>query len=259
MWTKAPAEEMNDQLDREVQFNSSPQFWGDILNKGASYCRWDDMRSIPTARTAKEIVQICEKWDDAPKMALFLEIENGVEREDTEAYQVLTEQARKRQEREQRARRDEEEEMNRLRAQKAKLEAIAGREKEDCRRELGELRRMEVGGGPSMGQGGRGLRDIFSSFPRRAILRRRSESAASSMPLESGMQREVDQRQWFRGQREQSPSQEEHLRERIVGRSDRSNGESRYESGPERPDGRRSRHQPHHSGYEIVLVRRKRK
>lgn len=169
MWTKAPAEEMDDQVDREVQFKSSPHFWGDILEKGASYCRWDDMKSIPTARTAQEIVQMYNKWDDASNLALFLEMENGVKLEDTEAYQVLTEQARKRQEREQRARREEEEEMNQLRAQKAKLEAIAGREKEDCQRELGELRRMEeefqLGGrSSSTGQGGRGLRDVFSSF-----------------------------------------------------------------------------------------------
>jgi hypothetical protein len=257
MWTKAPAEEMEDQLDREVQFNSSPQFWGDILEKGARYFRWDDTKSVSTARNAREIMQICEKWDDAPKLALFLEMENGIKLEDTEAYRVLTEQARKRKEQEQRAQREEEEEMAQLRAQKARLEAIAGIEKDDCRKELRELRQLEGEQGISrtsaVGQVGCGLRDMISALPRPAVLRRRSESAVSS---ESTSQHRYH---GFRGHRTQSPSRDGRIREQNDERSGRSSGERRYESGPEGRDGRRSGRRSQHSDYEVILVRRKRK
>src|SRR5256885_17233083 len=126
MWTTAPMEEMDDTIKREVQFNTSPAFWVDMLEKGAQYFRWDETESINDAKTAAEIVKFCEKRRDTPKLNILLEMEKGGKLEDTAAHQILTEELRRRIEREQRALMEEEEERRQMQREIALKKARLG-------------------------------------------------------------------------------------------------------------------------------------
>jgi hypothetical protein len=258
MWTVAPVEEMDEQVGREVQFNSAAEFWGDIIDKGATYCRWDDTRAIVPSKSAAEIVEMRENRNEAPKLGVLLEVEKGIKIESTQAYQVLTEELRKKQERERRAARMNEEEMNQLRSQKENLEVIAGKEEEDFRRELDDLKRIEGatqgGFGSSSREGGRfTFRNPFTSLARPH--RRFSEGAALPRPSDSRQYQETGERDGTRGESIQTRSGWDNMRDGRVSRNER---ERNYESGPERPERRRGGRRSRGSEYKLVLVKRKR-
>jgi len=256
MWATIPAQEMDDTVKREVQFNTSPAFWADMLEKGAKYFRWDETESIDGANTAGQIVMSCEKRRDTPKLSILLEMEKGSKLEDTTAHQILTEEMRKRLEWERRALMEEEEEMRRLQREKADLEATVGREQEDVRREIDALERVR---GP--------LRSAFSTRSGSArapglisSLTSFSDGVAGAQVWDVRRDREdygseryrdvdvVDARDW--GDRD------EREREGDRGRNERYERDRDREREQERPD-RRSGRRLSRPVYELVRVRRR--
>jgi hypothetical protein len=143
MWSTVPAEEMNSTIEREVQLNTSGAFWDDMLAKGAQYIRWDETRRMNDAKTAEEIVRICDKNKEVAPLNILLELEKGCKLEDTAAHQILTEEMKKRLEREKRALEEEEQEIRYLEHQKRELLTTVERERENVRRESEVLERVE--------------------------------------------------------------------------------------------------------------------
>lgn len=139
-----PASEFEETVKREVQFNTSPVFWADMLDKGATYIRWDDMETISQTKTAREIVLACENTRCTVKPTILMEIEQNKRLEETTAYKILTEERQKKLDRERRDMLEEaEEERRRLQREKAELQAVLAREQEDVRRGIETLERIE--------------------------------------------------------------------------------------------------------------------
>lgn len=113
MWAAIPPGSEAATAEREVELNGSTAFWADMIPKGAHYVRWDERADKHSSR-AKEIVEMCWSKKDAPVLRLLLELQNGASIEETGAGQILTEELRKRQEKERKALHEEEEERRLL-------------------------------------------------------------------------------------------------------------------------------------------------
>jgi hypothetical protein len=222
MWKRIPAQEMNHAIEREAQFNMSPSFWGGMIKKGAKYLRWDEAKTLLEAQTAFEIINRCEHHaKDAPKLNILLEMEDNYRLDDTTAYRILTEEARKRLERERREILEEQEEERReLQRQKAELESIASREQENVWREMENLERIErPGNGP-------GLLTSLTSIIRVPLQRRFSDVPDTSYGRD---QMTRDERERERERDRDYESDQERRRGRASGHRSGSRPSSRYE------------------------------
>lgn len=135
MWSVIPTEELDDAYQRELQFQQAPQVWADLLEKGATCYRWDETEHNHGSHSADEIIEVCETKMGAPAMNVLLETDKGKVLEDTTAGRILTEEIRKRQERERENLREEQEQLQALNNQRIELETLATRMQEDVRRE----------------------------------------------------------------------------------------------------------------------------
>jgi hypothetical protein len=228
MWEVIPTQEIDEAVQRELQFNMSPAFWGGMIKKGAEYLRWDETGTVTAAKMAGEIITICERQErEAPKLNILLEMEDNCRLDDTTAYHILTEEVRKRLEREQREILEEQEEERReLQRQKAELQAIAAREQDNVRRGMENLERIE--------RPGHGLMTSLTSMIRAPLQRRFSDVPDA-------------------GYRRDHMTRDERERERERERDYESDRERRTE----RPSGHRSGGRPSWR-YEIALVRKRR-
>lgn len=235
MWEAIPRQEREEAVQRELQFNTSPDFWGGMMKKGAEYLRWDETGTVTAGKNAREIITTCERQPrEVPKLNLLLEMEDHGRLTDTSAYRILTEEVRKRVEREQREMLEEQEEERReLQRQKAALQAIAAREQDDVRRGMENLERIER---PS-----HGLMTSLTSMIGAPLQRRFSDVPHAG-----------------HGPDHMSRSEREREREREA---EYDSDGVEYESDRERRADRRSRRRsgarrPWH--YEIALVRKRR-
>ena len=139
MWSAISSEGQPDAEAREVELNTSTGFWGDMFRKGAQYYRWDEARNNHTY-TAKQMVELCKsntlrKNASLPNLQIMLELERGVSVEETSAGHILTEELRKRQERERKALEDEEEDTRALEQEHLELTARLQTARGDLRRD----------------------------------------------------------------------------------------------------------------------------
>lgn len=134
MWTTLPPEELSDAYQREREFTKNPAFWGELLDKGARYFRWDETKQIRDSKRADDIVDFCEVKNGAPPLNILWEFKKGMSLEDTTAGRILTEELRKRQEKERQALIEEREELRALQEEKDELDAMAGRARNEVRR-----------------------------------------------------------------------------------------------------------------------------
>lgn len=229
MWGAIPTQEIDEAVQRELQINMSPDFWGNMIEKGAEYLRWDETGTVTAAKTAREIITMCERQTrEEPKLNILLEMEDNCRLDDTTAYRILTEQVNKRLEREQREMLDEQEEEKReLQRQKAELQAIAAREQDNVRRGMENLERIER---PSHGL----ITSLISTIG--APLQRRFSDVPDAGYGRDHMAR--DERERERERERDYESDRERQTERPSG----------YRSGGRRPSWR----------YEIALVRKRR-
>ena len=144
MWTTLPREEYDEAYQRELEFIQAPTFWGELKDKGANYFRWDETEQIQGAKTAREILKVCERKLEAPSLNVLLELDKGSVLEDTAAGKILTEEIRKRQEKELQRLLEEQEELKALQEQREELEAIAAGTQDAIRRERRSQRRLSV-------------------------------------------------------------------------------------------------------------------
>jgi hypothetical protein len=133
MWGTIPPASWEATLNREVEFNTAPEFWADMIAKGAKYEGWNE-HMVGHMSTAKEIVEMHRSKKDAPLLKIFLDMENGATIVDTSAGQVLTEELRKRQEKEWKAL-EEEEEMRALERERHELQGRLQQAQEGFMRE----------------------------------------------------------------------------------------------------------------------------
>lgn len=127
MWGSIPRGGMQGALQREEELSSDDgDFWGDMCRKGVKYQRWDE-RLKKHYVSAKSVV---DTWVDAyenrpttAKLQVLLELDKGASTEETSAGKILTEELRKRQERELRQLQEEEEERGLLEEQARSLQA----------------------------------------------------------------------------------------------------------------------------------------
>jgi hypothetical protein len=144
MWSTMPTEEYDEAHRRERDFRETYTFWGELLQKGAVYYPWDETGNIKDANCAEDIIECCEDKMDAPQLNIILEVDRGTILEDTEAGRILTEELRKRQDKERQKLQSEEQELRHLQEQKAELEAMAARVQNDVRREHRISRRFSI-------------------------------------------------------------------------------------------------------------------
>ena len=134
MWGTIPLASWEATLVRETEFNLAPEFWADMIDKGAKYARWDEQMT-GHGDTAKEIVENSRSKKDAPLLNIFLEMEKGATIDHTSAGQILTEELRKRQEKERKALQEEEEEMVTLERERQELQGRLQHAQEGVTRE----------------------------------------------------------------------------------------------------------------------------
>jgi hypothetical protein len=127
MWTKLAEGEQDGAITRELEFNESPKFWGDMLANGAEYFRWDETGRINGAKTALSIIDVCERKTNAPTLNVLLELGKGLALEDTTAGKILTADLIKQQERERQNLLAEQEELEALHQQHLGLEELTAR------------------------------------------------------------------------------------------------------------------------------------
>jgi hypothetical protein len=121
MWGTVPQASIEATVHREVELNTSPDFWFDMIEKGASYARWDEKLG-EHFNTAKQIVELCRSKKDAPILNILLELQKATTIEQTTAGRILTEELRKRQEKERKAIEEEEEELKMLEQERKDLQ-----------------------------------------------------------------------------------------------------------------------------------------
>jgi len=263
MWTTIPAQEIDDTVKREVQFNTSPAFWADMLEKGAKYFRWDETENTNGSKTAGEIVNFCHKSRDAPQLSILLEMEKGSRVNETTAHLILTEEMRKRLERERRALMEEEEEMRRLQQEKAELEGLVGREQEYVRRELEELERVEESSRSVFSTRSEyaqtpGLISSLASLTAPPLQRRFSDSMAGAQVWDARRGGGEGGGERYRVVNRRDRDGKEWERDMERDRDERSERDRDYEREQDRRDGRRRLRRSSKPKYEWALVRSRR-
>jgi len=134
MWGTVPSASMAATFTREVEFNTSPDFWLGMIEKGAHYARWDENMG-QHYNTAKQVVEMCRSKLDTPILNILLEMQKGATIEQTTAGRILTEELRKRQEKERKAIEEEEEELRILERERMALQGRLQSAGEGRRRE----------------------------------------------------------------------------------------------------------------------------
>jgi len=118
MWDTIPASRpLMEYESREAELMSA-EFWGDLIDKGATMMRYNGERG-----SGMDIVDETCKKHQAPTLGIVLELQRGVELENTTAGRVLTAELRRREEKRRREQEEEEEEERLLQAQVAETQA----------------------------------------------------------------------------------------------------------------------------------------
>jgi hypothetical protein len=138
MWGTVPQNSLKDTMDREVELHTSKSFWGDLIDRGAVYTRWD-----ATSEGAREIVAQSMTRENAPRLEIILEMEKGFALEDTTAGKILTEQIRKQQEKDRAALEDEEEETRGLQKEREDLQSRVQNLEQYTREQQQEMQTQE--------------------------------------------------------------------------------------------------------------------
>ena len=141
MWGTVPRTHLPDLESREAELNGTDVFWGDMLEKEANYSRYNN-----TAACGREIVGLCLAQQPVFALKIILEMQQNFPLEKTSAGQVLTEELRKREERE-REELMKEQEAERQDLQRRKVETEmqlrAMQNEMPEQREMGHRRRMD--------------------------------------------------------------------------------------------------------------------
>ena len=105
MWDSVPHESLHSTIDRESLLSASKDFWGDMMPKGSRYIRWSEIPGND-CKTALQIVQMCSIRTEAPKLKVFIELQQVQKQaalEETSAGRLATERIRMQQEQTERA------------------------------------------------------------------------------------------------------------------------------------------------------------
>ncbi|KAF8858760.1 P-loop containing nucleoside triphosphate hydrolase protein [Acephala macrosclerotiorum] len=118
MWDTIPTSRpLIEYESREAELRSA-EFWGDLIDKGATMMRYNGERG-----SGIDIVDVLCKKHQAPALGIVLELQRGVELENTTAGRVLTAELRRREEKRRREQEEDEEEERLLQAQVAETQA----------------------------------------------------------------------------------------------------------------------------------------
>lgn len=118
MWDTIPASRpLIEYESREAELVSA-EFWGNLIDKGATIMRYNEERG-----SGIDIVDVLCKRHQAPALGIILELQRGVELENTTAGRVLTAELRRREEKRRREQEEDEEEERLLQAQVAETQA----------------------------------------------------------------------------------------------------------------------------------------
>ena len=123
MWAKVLVKDIDEAVQREVEFCTSPVVWDDMRRKGSQYFRWDeDPRRTVEAKSAAAIIEFCQTLPTAPLLSILLERQDGLDWDHTHAGKILLEEIHRRQEKERRALEREQEDFRALQQRTSDLQ-----------------------------------------------------------------------------------------------------------------------------------------